>query len=128
MRFYRVEDREGVGPYQHEICRAISDVGEFDFREHPGPLDDKGMSFEWRNLDDNCPYRFGFVSMEQTRWWWDRGYVALWMLNEAGFGLSVYEVSGPVIQGTCQAVAILQDAELIDSLDLRTCFQSTKGV
>lgn len=124
MLFYRVEDAKRVGPYQHEVLVNMADDGLFNYRDHPAPYDDRAFYAKWGG---HPAYVFGFTSMGGARWWWDRGAKELEMLHDAGFMLAVYDADpGDVIESWCQAVAILDTADRVEVLDLRTCFKSTR--
>lgn len=111
MRFYRVEDENGQGPYRrtsplrNQICKDHNTGDRW-----PDPWED-GIDF------DVMGHVCGFPSMDALRDWFEG-----WgdRLVQAGFHLNVYEVSEQLVEaGQRQAAAYTHDlGNRVDRLDL----------
>jgi hypothetical protein len=77
--FYRVENRDGYGPYYHRRVRSWMEGyhGENGDRVHPGLPDEIGLEKFTSCLhkcgvkQEDC--RFGFVSLSQLQRWFSTG-------------------------------------------------------
>lgn len=104
MKIWRVEDKNGIGCYQHITDHPhhydiIIDHTENTPKDHPTPINDKGIG---RFIDDDeiC----GFLNKEQAvKWFSERD---LKELREAGFELKEVEVEKITAIGEKQILAI----------------------
>lgn len=99
MIVWRVENKEGFGPYQ-----ALDDYGwDHQNQDHqPRPWDD--LDFDGHEIRD---YRFGFSSQEQMQAWFgdkDRAFLA-----SHGFELVLYDVPPDAILTGEKQVAFKRD-------------------
>lgn len=105
---YRVEDESGTGPYNAykflSLCKMIDSHNSSP--KHPNPFQ-KGEPFE-KYLQINYPhtaYVFGFLYLEDLCDWFN-GYFDL--LQENGFGISMYHVPSKILCGKSQ-IAFLKE-------------------
>lgn len=93
MLVYRVEDKNGFGPYLHSgaVTDAQCDLGMellevHDTSRHPAPMED----FNYKVLiGDKC----AFTTLDALVGWFTKPENYLPELDEAGFSTCVYEVS-----------------------------------
>lgn len=93
MRVYRLEDKDGSGPYRPRsgykpeggIQERVSDAHNRDIDGHPsGTLD-----FNWRHLSDDEDRRYACDSFEGLLHWFE-GFID--ELLDNGYDLVVYDV------------------------------------
>lgn len=91
MIVYRIENREGKGPYTAcwDIERKITSMSRQSTARQPGPYDDGfgGEKYEKVNLFD---YFFAFISIEQRDNWFTRRERA--QLQQLGFFTVPYHI------------------------------------
>lgn len=113
MLVYRIEDKNGDGPYHtpdtlpEEACRNSIN--------HPTPTSDGIWLYEAKTW---CPhdYHFGFQNKTLLREWFGRYSDHL---KKGGFKCSVYKIHGRrVMQGRTQCAFVLKKAELQKSLEI----------
>lgn len=99
---YRVEDKDGYGMYMGRSTPVVMTMQ--DSMRHPTPSKDEKLARFWNYLtNEECiRYNFGFVSMEQLKFWI---YEKKWRedLTQEGFHVSVYDVE-IVVGGDTQAI------------------------
>jgi hypothetical protein len=83
MRVYRIENDNGLGPYNGRGSLPYSVLGGSCHRQ-PAPIDD-GFDWCWRKPD----YHFGFATLDQLFDWFGD---ILEHLDRYGFSLTVWEV------------------------------------
>jgi hypothetical protein len=110
MIVYRVENRDGEGPY-----RAFLPNEMYDWNHHPSPRED-GIEFQEYHY-------FGFCSKEQLYKWFRYPWVNR-TLNREGYRLVTYQVSkNYIILGENQLVFTKAEAQkrCAEPLTMRMC-------
>ncbi len=115
MRVYRIECKEGIGPYFRKENRIYEcEHYKENIQIHPAPDQHKALQ-----NSGTSRYSYGFTSIEElTAWFCVNGSfdVLLW-LEEKGFVLSVFEAS-KYHQGIKQSIFIRNEEELVDCYSL----------
>ena len=112
-KFYRIQNKEGQGPYSSAVSLRDSNINWENYSEnkHPAPCSD---SLLWQNLKcklhcgpighpDVRPFIFGFSSIDQLRAWFFNDEVIKWMVAH---GFSLWESGCEPVQGNSQAVLL----------------------
>lgn len=111
MFVYRIENKEGEGPYYR------TDSSRWCFDPHtaetgrPGPYDDEGLSEYWTDmrLKISKTYQFGFASLHQLCAWFTDA--ELKRLRSLGFEVVKYEMDQieALVIGSKQAMFRLKE-------------------
>ncbi len=113
---YRVEDSDNCGMYSADISNNMFELQS----RHPPPHDDVTLGPKWKVLtsDQKDPYRFGFASLEQLKFWI---YMQEWRteLEAEGYRVSVYLVPSKfTMVGETQCVFLPEEATKLHTMSL----------
>lgn len=133
--FYRIQNKEGHGPYSGEVSLRDSNFNWEDFTgdRHPAPRSD---SLLWQNLKlrlhcgpigfpDVRPFIFGFSSTGQLRAWFFNDEIIKWL---AANGFSLWESSCEPVQGNSQAIVLKSEFEHSDRREISLLSLLNKNV
>lgn len=122
MLVYRIEDADGGGIYRGYSGRSW-DYAHDDMK-HPLPYEDSLLAPLYNKLDSSARsnYIYGFSSIQQLRSWI---YADGWLLDmhDAGFKLSIYNVTDEVLMGHTQVMFLRSEA--VERHDLMEYFNLT---
>ncbi len=131
MKFFRVENESGRGPYSHwtvNVCAyAPSKVDGKD--RHPALREDSKLCEVLRASDKSVhpsDYRFGFGSLAQLRRWFYTQSV-LEVLHTKGFKLAIYDFP-KVYKGHTQAVVLDSEWPSRELIEKRSVLAMNKKV
>lgn len=122
MRVYRVENKDGFGPYTGIAAGLVDwDSDDFTGDRHPSTFLDKRLA-GWNVLPFvvRQQYHHGFESEGSFLHWFHK---RRWLeaLEAARFRLSIYEVDNQdVARGSSQVVFRRDKAKLVDTVSLLT--------
>jgi len=125
IRFFRLEDKNGLGIY-HSVCDNdlspwdnITNSDESMLQDdniHIIPSEDKSLGLSFDCIDDES-YFFGFLNIDQYKAW---VYNPVWRqkFSQYGIKLSVYEINAKKLKKSQHQVAFRrEDAILIERFD-----------
>jgi hypothetical protein len=114
MHVYRVENTQGLGPYNSWDTSGWGDDIEFVPERHPRPLEDSLLAKPWSELSQlrKEKFSFGFLNSRQLTSWFPKRYLE--RLAEANYSLNKYQVDSLfVIKGDKQCVFMPTKATLV---------------
>jgi hypothetical protein len=112
---YRIEDADGLGPFQSEAARDAIDAWNynFDVDNYPDPRHDEGFDFDAlfdRVDEEKWSARVGCCSPEQLQHWFDEEQCQA--LAALGYSFVTYQVDPDyLVSGEFQAVFDRNHAE-----------------
>lgn len=117
---YRIEDAEGLGPFQKAEARDAIDAWNynFDVESYPDPRHDEGFDFDAvseRIVGEEWAARIGCCSPEQLQHWFDEDQCKA--LADLDFLFVTYQVAPDfLVPGEFQAVFDRNHAEAVSRL------------
>lgn len=110
MIIYRVENKEGFGPYTTGSSWSLIDEYEHDLDEylinHPGGYAEFTFMLSWEELQK---YSFGFESFSSLKKWFKKDFLTL---KKRDFCISTYETED-FFAGKTQAIFNKENSKLV---------------
>lgn len=136
-KLFRIADNNNRGIYRiilYDPYTRIHERYNVDVERHPNPSDDRLLYSIWKKMryGERCKYHFGFASPRQMRSWFnEKEFKRMQALSrnlqkKDDRELFVHVFSGPIIQGTKQAIAVLEECKLLKSIPIGKFYPKKK--